>query len=145
MLANDIVEFWLHLANHVGNRESFAAVVSASTGYRGREPREPTMPDQPVFMLANLIIQDAAEYRKYEKGFFPLLKRHGGEFVTFDDAPDTFEGVAPRPGRVILFSFPTEQQARAWFADPDYQALSEYRRAGTQLEFLTMVRGMPPR
>ena len=43
------------------------------------------MPDQPVFMLANLIIQDAAEYRKYEKGFFPLLKRHGGEFVTFDD------------------------------------------------------------
>ena len=103
------------------------------------------MPEQRVFMLANLTVHDAAEYRKYEKGFFPLLKRHGGEFVTFDDAPDTFEGVAPRPGRVILFSFPTEQQARAWFADPDYQALSEYRRAGTQLEFLTMVRGIPPR
>jgi uncharacterized protein (DUF1330 family) len=46
---------------------------------------------------------------------------------------------------VIIFRFPTEQQARAWFADPDYQALSEYRRAGTQLEFLTMVRGIPPR
>ena len=64
------------------------------------------MPEQPVFMLANLIVHDADEYRKYEKGFFPLLKRHGGEFVTFDDAPDTFEGVAPRPGRVSFYAAP---------------------------------------
>jgi len=27
----------------------------------------------------------------------------------------------------------------------EYQALSEHRRAGTRLEFLTMVRGVPPR
>lgn len=103
------------------------------------------MSDVPVFLLANLVVQDATEYRKYEKGFFPLLKRYGGEFVTFDDAPHTFEGAAPRPGRVIVFKFPSEGQARSWYADPEYQALSEHRRAGTHLEFLTMVRGMAPR
>ena len=99
----------------------------------------------PVFLLANLVVQDAAEYRKYEKGFFPILKRYDGEFITYDDKPHTFEGVSARPGRVVIFKFPSEDHARRWYADPEYQALSEHRRAGTQLEFLTMVRGMAPR
>ena len=46
---------------------------------------------------------------------------------------------------MIIFKFPSEAQARAWYAGPDDQALSEHRRAGTRLELLTMVRGMPPR
>ena len=103
------------------------------------------MTGQAVYLIGNLVVTDPKVYRTYEKGFFPLLKRHGGEFVTYDDAPHTFEGEAPRPGRVIIFSFPSEDHARRWYADPDYQALSEHRRAGTQLQFLTMVRSLPAR
>jgi len=103
------------------------------------------MSDVPVYMVVNLQVSDAATYRVYEKGFFPLLKRYGGEFITFDDQPDTLEGEAPREGRMIIFQFPSEAQARAWYADEEYQALSNHRREGTKLEFLTMVRGMPPR
>lgn len=103
------------------------------------------MSDVPVYMVVNLHINDAAAYRQYEKGFFPLLKKYGGEFVTFDDAAVTLEGFSPPSGRMILLKFPSEAQARAWYADPDYQALSEHRRAGTRLEFLTMVRSLPPR
>jgi len=55
------------------------------------------------------------------------------------------EGISPRSGRMIIFSFPSEQAAKDWWADEDYQALSEHRRAGTKMEFLTMVRGMPQR
>lgn len=103
------------------------------------------MSDVPVYMVVNLQVSDAATYRVYEKGFFPLLKRYGGEFITFDDQSDTLEGEAPREGRMIIFQFPSEAQARAWYADEEYQALSNHRREGTKLEFLTMVRGMPPR
>ena len=74
------------------------------------------------------------EYHQYEKGFFPILKRFGGQFVTFDDNPITLEGVAPRSGRMIIFSFPSEQAAKDWWADAEYQALSEHRRAGTKME-----------
>lgn len=74
------------------------------------------MSNVPVYAVVNLAVTDAAAYRQYEKGFFPLLKKYGGE-----------------------------AQARAWYADPEYQALSEHRRAGTRLEFLTVVRGLPPR
>jgi uncharacterized protein (DUF1330 family) len=103
------------------------------------------MSDVPVYTVVNLHVTDAATYRQYEKGFFPLLKRYGGEFVTFDDAALTLEGLSPRTGRMINFKFPAEAQARAGYADPDDQALSEHRRAGTRLAFLTMVRGLPPR
>ena len=103
------------------------------------------MSDVPVYAVVNLHITDAATYRQYEKGFFPLLKKYGGEFITYDDAAFTLEGIAPRTGRMIIFKFPSEAQARAWYADPEYQALSEHRRAGTRLEFLTMVRGLPAR
>ena len=103
------------------------------------------MSDIPVYMVVNLVVSDAATYRKYEKGFFPLLKKYGGEFVTYDDQPLHLEGSSPRPGRMILFRFPSEQAGRDWYADADYQALSEFRRAGTRMEFLTMMHGLPPR
>jgi len=103
------------------------------------------MSDVPCYVVANFQVHDADTYRQYEKGFFPILKKHGGEFFTFDDNTVTFEGSAPRTGRMVLFKFPSEEKATAWYNDPDYQALSEHRRAGTNLEFLTMLHGLPPR
>ena len=108
-----------------------------------REDRK--MADVPVFMVVNLEVIDASTYRSYEKGFFPLLKKYGGAFLSFDDNPMTLEGLSPREGRMIIFQFPSEQSALDWFNDPDYQALSQHRRDGTRLEFLTMIRGMPAR
>jgi uncharacterized protein (DUF1330 family) len=49
------------------------------------------MAETPAYLIANLVITDASEYRQYEKGFFPSLKRFGGEFMTF-------EGGAPPRG-----------------------------------------------
>ena len=96
-------------------------------------------------MVANFTIQDADTYRKYEKGFFPILKKHGGEFFTYDDSSETLEGPDAPPGRVVIFKFPSEQAAKNWFADPEYQAISEHRRAGTTMRFLTLVHGLPTR
>lgn len=100
------------------------------------------MNEQPVYVIANFTIESAEVYRKYEKGFFPLLKKHGGEFITFDDRTETLEGNAPREGRMVMFKFPSEKAAKEWYSDPDYQALSEFRRAGTELQFLTMVHSL---
>lgn len=103
------------------------------------------MSDVPVYMLANLVTHDKEEYLIYEKGFFPLLKKHGGSFLTFDDNIKHMEGTDPRPGRMVIFQFPSENAAEAWYNDPEYQALSEHRRAGAELKSLTMVHGLPPR
>ncbi len=103
------------------------------------------MSDIPVFMIVNLAITNKEEYRTYEKGFFALLKKYKGSFVTYDDNSVTLEGSAPRKGRMIIFSFPSEKLGRDWYADTEYQALSDHRRAGTEMQFLTMVHGLPAR
>jgi uncharacterized protein (DUF1330 family) len=99
----------------------------------------------PAFIVANFIVKNPDEYHKYEKGFFPLLKKRGGSFITYDDAHETLEGITPRTGRMVIFTFPSEERARQWWADPEYQTLSEHRRAGCEMHFVTLVRGLPPR
>ena len=103
------------------------------------------MAEAPVYLVVNLHVEDAERYLQYEKGFFPILKKHQGKFISYDDNTLTFEGELPRSGRMVIFTFPSEQAAKDWYNDPEYQALSEHRRAGTKLEFLTMVHGLPPR
>jgi uncharacterized protein (DUF1330 family) len=100
---------------------------------------EVKMSEVGVYMIANLTVNDADEYRKYEKGFFPILKKFGGEFITFDDNHETLEGTDPLEGRVIIFKFPSEKAAKNWYNDAEYQALSEFRRSGTVLKALTLV------
>lgn len=102
------------------------------------------MSDLPAYLLANFVIHDAETYRLYEKGFFPILKKHGGEFITFDDNVETLEGDDVQ-GRVVLIKFPSAEAARAWYDDPEYQAISEHRRTGTNLNFLSVVHSLPPR
>ena len=97
-----------------------------------------------VYVVVNLTITDSDEYRIYEKGFFPLLKKHNGTFITFDDSPEVLEGPRPLPGRAILFSFPSEEDANNWWNDADYQELSKHRRAGTNAT-IQLIRGLPPR
>ena len=67
------------------------------------------MADAPAYVVANFQVHDRDKYREYEKGFFPILKRHGGEFFTFDDNTVTFEGASPRTGRMVMFKFPSAE------------------------------------
>ena len=93
-----------------------------------------------VFVMANIIITDADEYKNYEKGFFPILKKHNGIFLTYDDNHKHKEGVKKLEGRAILFGFPSQQDADNWFEDPEYQTLSEHRKKGTKTQFITFIK-----
>lgn len=102
------------------------------------------MTDVPVYVIGNFEIKDRARYNDYEKGFFPVLKRHGGTFYTYDDKAMSLEG-GTLDGRVVLLSFPSEDAAVGWYNDPDYQELIGIRRESTELNFLNIVHGLPPR
>ena len=69
------------------------------------------MSNSSVYVLANLVIEDSERYREYEKGFFPLLKRHEGKLITFDDnSIDLEKGEISLSGRVVVFSFTYEEK-----------------------------------
>ena len=103
------------------------------------------MANVPVYMVVNLKINNPDQYRVYEKGFFPFLKKHNGSFITFDDSPECLEGEQPKEfDRVIIFSFPSEQDANNWWNDDGYQELSKHRRDATEIT-LQKVKGMTSR
>ena len=97
-----------------------------------------------VFMVVNLTINDLDEYRIYEKGFFLFLQKHNGTFITYDDDRLVLEGIEPVPGRAIIFSFPSEEDADNWWNDEGYQELSKHRRAATDIT-LQRIKGLPLR
>ena len=103
------------------------------------------MADINVYVVVNLTINDADEYRIYEKGFFPILKKYGGEFITFDDKIEHLEGEKPIEGRTILWTFPSEEDAKAWYNDPEYQELAKIRRSSAILNNLSIIKSLPKR
>ena len=98
-----------------------------------------------VYMLVNINIEDKETYLNYEKGFFPILKKHGGEFITFDDKIEHLEGENPIMGRTILWTFPSAESAKAWDNDPAYQELAKIMRSATILNNLSIIKSLPKR
>jgi uncharacterized protein (DUF1330 family) len=97
-----------------------------------------------VHFIAHFTVDDPERYHVYEKGFFPILKAHGGRFVTYDDDITVLEG-SPAKGRVVILQFDSEEQCLAWWNSPEYQELATHRHAGTTSHMVAIVHAPPPR
>ena len=94
-----------------------------------------------VYIVVNLTILDPDEYRIYEKGFFPYLKKHNGAFVTYDDERKVLEGPEPLPGRAIIFKFPSDQLKKLrenvmplWYSNSSIELLPGHSMASFLLQ-----------
>lgn len=84
----------------------------------------------PVYVIAQLKIEDRARYQRYVDAFMPVLAAHGGRLLAADEAPAREEGDWPYD-KVILLSFPDEARFRAWADSPDYRRIVQDRLAAT--------------
>ena len=88
------------------------------------------------------MIQKNIEYTK--KVSFLICKSITDHLLPIDDNRVVLEGIEPVPGRAIIFSFPSEEDADNWWNDEGYQELSKHRRAATDIT-LQRIKGLPPR
>jgi uncharacterized protein (DUF1330 family) len=93
-----------------------------------------------VYVIAQLKFTDEARYRKYQARFFDVFKNSGGRLLAADEKPAVLEGEWQRD-KVVVMSFPEEQQARAFLDSPGYQEISKDRIAGADTVAL-LVRGL---
>ncbi|RTZ44622.1 DUF1330 domain-containing protein [Candidimonas sp. SYP-B2681] len=89
----------------------------------------------PAYVVASMAIHDPETYRKYTERTPPLVKRHGGRFLTRGDEVTTAEG-EPFTDRMVILEFPSKQHVEAWLGDPDYVAAAEFRHAASTCRLL---------
>ena len=82
----------------------------------------------PVHFIAHISIDDVDGYRQYEKGFFAILKQHGGRFISYDDDVTVLEGQRAA-GRTVVIQFESEAALLGWWNSPEYVELAKHRHA----------------
>jgi uncharacterized protein (DUF1330 family) len=80
----------------------------------------------PVYIVAEVTIDDRAEYARYEAGFMEIFQRYRGELLAVDEAPRVIEGEWKHT-RTVLLRFPDAAEAERWYGSPEYQAIAQHR------------------
>lgn len=81
-----------------------------------------------AYVVARVAIHDRGPYGRYAAAFMPVLQQYGGRLLASDEQPEPLEGEDGR--KLVLLAFADKAAARAWADSPEYQAISEDRRAG---------------
>jgi uncharacterized protein (DUF1330 family) len=93
-----------------------------------------------VYVVAQLKFTDRAAYDRYQAAFLPIFQRYAGTVLAADESPQVLEGSSDRE-KVVLLSFPDEASFREWAYSPEYQEISEDRRAGADTTMF-LVKGI---
>ena len=79
-----------------------------------------------VYVIAQLKFTDKDTYLKYQARFFGVFKDSGGKLLAGDENPIVLEGDWPRD-KVVMMSFPDEQQATGFLDSPAYREIAKDR------------------
>ena len=85
-------------------------------------------------------MRDAARYEDYKPMVPPTLAQYGGRFIVRGGAAETLEGDWS-PGRVVIFEFPSAEQASEWWASDAYAPAIALRQATADTQMI-LVEGV---
>jgi uncharacterized protein (DUF1330 family) len=94
-----------------------------------------------VYAIAALKFTDRDAYNRYQAAFLEVFRRYSGTLLAADEAPQVIEGDWDRE-KVVLMSFPDQAAFHEWAESPDYQRISEDRRAGADT-LVVVVQAIP--
>ena len=100
------------------------------------------MPAYMLFLRENAVtdpeaMQAYSAMNRQSAGAF--VERYGIKPLAVYGATEAFEG--DNPDGVILLEFPSAEDARAWYASPEYQAALPHRKRGSEYRAL-LIEGL---
>jgi uncharacterized protein (DUF1330 family) len=122
------------LRNRVERLQNLLATSGADTAAR------PTVKCMTVYAIAQLKFTDRAAYDRYQAAFIEIFQQYSGTLLAADESPRVVEGSWDRE-KVVLMSFPDEAAFSEWADSPDYQRISQDRRAGADT-VVVLARGL---
>jgi len=91
----------------------------------------------PAYMIVHLEITDPAAFDAYRKVAGPTVAAYGGKALAAFGRFEVLEGMI-HPKSVLIIEFPSVEQAKKWYASPEYAPLIPQRqRAANSTVILT--------
>ncbi|MGZ4359610.1 MAG: DUF1330 domain-containing protein [Gaiellaceae bacterium] len=85
-------------------------------------------------------LKDEELLRRYVAEVSATVERYGGSYDVVTASPETLEGEW-RPKSLVVFHFPTREQALAWWESDEYAPLKALRRQAV-VDDIVLVEGL---
>jgi uncharacterized protein (DUF1330 family) len=93
-----------------------------------------------AYVVVQVDVKDPVRYEDYRKMVPASLEKYGGRFLVRGGKTHTMEGDWA-PKRFVLVEFPSVEQAKAWWASPEYAQAKALRQA-TSASHLIIAEGV---
>ena len=88
-----------------------------------------------AYVVVQVDIKDPVRYADYRKMVPPSIEKYGGRFLVRGGKTQTLEGTWA-PDRFVLVEFPSVEQAKAWWASPEYAEARALRWATAESQMI---------
>ena len=96
----------------------------------------------PVYLIFTFNVADEERFAPYRQAVGPLIRRHEGQVLAADSNATVLEGAGHQAN--VVLRFPSQEDAMAFYNDPDYQPLKQLRIATTRETTAIMVKEFSP-
>lgn len=90
-----------------------------------------------AYIVVQVEVQDQATYGEYVKLVPASLAAYGGRFVVRGGKTETLEGNW-NPPRFVVLEFESVEQAKKWWASPEYAPAKAMRQKSAKTEMLVV-------
>jgi uncharacterized protein (DUF1330 family) len=88
-----------------------------------------------AYIIVQVDVKDPARYERYKSLVPPSFQKYGGRFVVRGGKTETLEGNWA-PNRFVIVEFPSVEQAKAWWASPEYAEAKALRQATAETQMI---------
>ena len=94
-----------------------------------------------AYIVAQLDVKNTNWQKEYAPKAGALMQKHGGKVLAGAGcALEKLEGDAPLPSVLFILEFPSLEQAKAWYNDPEYSLMITLRQSGADAN-ITVIDG----
>lgn len=80
----------------------------------------------PAYVIVDITVSDSARYEEYKKLAEPTVAAYGGRYIVRGRPVHVLEGDW-LPKRLVILEFETIDQAKQWWASPEYHDVKKIR------------------
>jgi uncharacterized protein (DUF1330 family) len=92
-----------------------------------------------AYIIGHVEVRDTAWTVEYVPKTTALVQKHGGKLLAGSGCVmEILEGERKLPSAIIVLAFPSMEQAKAWYHDPEYAPLIKLRQTGADADIVVV-------